>query len=170
MLCHSEREGFLLGKGRQKEDPTHSAPNPNLATALEKPDPFPDPRQARRARPGMLISALTRAPGKHRCGRPLVAWRGQDPNRAGPGAAPSPCAPRCFPGETFRRGGCGNRDISRTRSVPGGPAPEGGGWNLVHRSLEGMGWGVGGSLTSLQGEPQRDAPAEGCRRGGGAAA
>lgn len=97
MLCHSELEGLLLGKGRQKEDPTHSAPNPNLATALEKPDPFPDPRQARRARPGMLISSLIRAPGKHRCGRPPVAWRGQDPNRAGLGAAPSPCAPRCFP-------------------------------------------------------------------------
>lgn len=46
-----------------------------------------------------------------------------------------------LPPETFRRGDCGNRGTPHTRSVPGGPAPEHGGWNLVHRSPEGMGWG-----------------------------
>ena len=122
MLCHSELEGIPPGegKGREKEDPTHtfpsSAPNPNLATALEKPDPSPDPRRARRARPGMLISALSRAPGKHCCGRPPAAWRGHDPSRPGLGAASSPCAPRSSPRRLSTAAAAG-------AAVPPAPAP-----------------------------------------------
>eukprot|EP00075_Anas_platyrhynchos_P020100 XP_027309353.1 uncharacterized protein LOC113843111 [Anas platyrhynchos] len=106
----------------------------------------------------MQISALQRGTGAAPGRAPPAACRGQDPNH--PGSVGVPLTPGLPPG-TLRLGGCGKRRAPRPLSAP---PPKGLGMRGCGASLPG---GAGGSLTSLQGDPQRDPPAGGCRRGSG---